>query len=43
VIKRMDQQLLEKDLKIREAQQEIERLADQLATLYERLENMKSS
>lgn len=43
VIKRMDAQLVEKDRKIQEAQREIEHLANQLATLYERLENMKSS
>jgi chromosome segregation ATPase len=43
VIVRLNEQLAEKDKKILEAQREIERLAQQLATLYERLENMKSS
>lgn len=43
MIARLNEQLIEKDRRILEAQREIERLAQQLATLYERLENMKSS
>lgn len=43
VIIGLNEQLAEKDKKILEAQREIERLAQQLATLYERLESMKSS
>lgn len=43
VISGLNDQLVEKDRRILEAQQEIERLAQQLATLYERLENMKSN
>lgn len=43
VIISLNEQLTEKDRRILEAQHEIERLALQLTTLYERLENMKSS
>jgi uncharacterized coiled-coil protein SlyX len=43
VISGLNEQLLEKDRRILEAQREIEHLAHQLTTLYERLENMKSS
>lgn len=43
VIASLNDQLVEKDRRILEAQREIERLAEQLTTLYQRLENMKSS
>lgn len=43
VIIGLNDTITEKDKKILEAQREIERLAQQLTTLYERLENMKSS